>query len=90
MITLWKADGLPKDDLLSKFALPKGFPFLVVESDKSIEIQEHVLLYLHKKFVRGRGAGVGKSIRLKRMPMTCVIGSLSWRSVRTKLSRAVR
>jgi len=55
MITLWKADELPKDDLLSKFALPEGFPFVVVESDKSIEIQEHVLLYLHDKFVKGKG-----------------------------------
>jgi integrase len=55
MITLWKASELPKNDLLSKFALPEGFPFLAVESDKSIEIQEHVLLYLHEKFVRGKG-----------------------------------
>jgi integrase len=55
MITLWKANELPKNDPLSKFALPKGFPFLVVESDGSIEIQEHVLLYLHEKFVRGKG-----------------------------------
>lgn len=55
MITLWKANELPKNDPLSKFALPKGFPFLVVESNESIEIQEHVLLYLHEKFVRGKG-----------------------------------
>lgn len=55
MITLWRAEELPKNDLLTKFALPKGFPFLVVESEKSIEIQEHVLLYLHEKFVRGKG-----------------------------------
>jgi len=55
MITLWRAEELPKNDPLSKFALPKGFPFLVVESEKSIEIQEHVLLYLHEKFVRGKG-----------------------------------
>jgi integrase/recombinase XerC len=55
MITLWKANELPKNDPLSKFALPEGFPFLVVESEESIEIQEHVLLYLHEKFVRGKG-----------------------------------
>jgi hypothetical protein len=55
MITLWKANELPKNDPLSKFALPEGFPFLVVESDESIKIQEHVLLYLHEKFVRGKG-----------------------------------
>jgi integrase len=55
MITLWKASELPTNDPLSKFALPEGFPFLAVESDKSIEIQEHVLLYLHEKFVRGKG-----------------------------------
>ena len=55
MIILWKANELPKNDPLSKFALPEGFPFLVVESGESIEIQEHVLLYLHEKFVRGKG-----------------------------------
>jgi integrase/recombinase XerC len=55
MITLWKAHELPSNDPLFKFALPKGFPFLVVERDESIEIQEHVLLYLYEKFVRGRG-----------------------------------
>lgn len=55
MITLWKADEIPKSDSLSKFALPEGFPFLVIESNESIEIQEHVLLYLHEKFVRGKG-----------------------------------
>jgi integrase/recombinase XerC len=55
MITLWRAVELPKNDPLSKFALPEGFPLLVVESDKSIELQEHVLLYLHEKFVRGKG-----------------------------------
>jgi integrase/recombinase XerC len=55
MITLWRAEELPKNNPLSKFSLPEGFPFLVVESDKSIEIQEHVLLYLHEKFVRGKG-----------------------------------
>lgn len=55
MITLWKASGLPKNDPLAKFALPEGFPFLAVESDKSIEIQEHVLLYLYEKFVNGKG-----------------------------------
>lgn len=55
MITLWKADELPKSDSLSKFALPEGFPFLVIESNESIQIQEHVLLYLHEKFVRGKG-----------------------------------
>jgi integrase len=55
MITLWKASELPKNHPLSKFALPEGFPFLVVEGDESIEIQEHVLLYLHEKFVRGKG-----------------------------------
>jgi integrase/recombinase XerC len=55
MITFWRAEELPKNDPLSKFALPEGFPFLVVESDESIEIQEHVLLYLHEKFVRGKG-----------------------------------
>jgi len=37
MITLWKANELPKNDPLSKFALPDGFPFLVVESDENIE-----------------------------------------------------
>jgi integrase/recombinase XerC len=55
MITLWKAHELPNNDPLSKFALPEGFPFLVVERDENIEIQEHVLLYLHEKFVRGKG-----------------------------------
>lgn len=55
MITLWKANELPKNDPLSKFALPEGFPFLVVESDEGIEIQEHALLYLYEKFVRGQG-----------------------------------
>jgi hypothetical protein len=55
MITLWKADELPKDDRLSKFALPGGFPFVVVESDESIEIQEYVLLHLHEKFVKSKG-----------------------------------
>jgi len=55
MITLWKASELPKNHPLFKFALPEGFPFLVVEDDESIEIQEHVLLYLHEKFVRGKG-----------------------------------
>ncbi len=55
MITLWKAHELPGNDPLSKFALPEGFPFLVVENDENIEIQEHVLLYLHEKFVRGKG-----------------------------------
>lgn len=55
MITLWRANELPKNDPLSKFALPEGFPFLAVESDESIEIQEHVVLYLHEKFVRGKG-----------------------------------
>lgn len=55
MISIWKASELPKNDPLSKFALPEGFPLLVVESDESIEIQEHVLLYLHEKFVRGKG-----------------------------------
>jgi integrase len=55
MITVWKANELPKNDPLSKSALPEGFPFLVVESDERIQIQEHVLLYLHEKFVRGKG-----------------------------------
>lgn len=55
MITLWRADELAKDDPQSRFSLPAGFPFVVVESDKSIEIQEHVLLYLHDKFVKGKG-----------------------------------
>lgn len=55
MITLWKASELPKNHPLAKFALPEGFPFLVVESHESIEIQEHVLLYLYEKFVRGKG-----------------------------------
>lgn len=55
MITLWKAHELPNNDALSKFALPEGFPFLVVESGENIEIQEHVLLYLYEKFVRGKG-----------------------------------
>jgi integrase len=55
MITLWKAQELPNNDPLSKFALPEGFPFLVIESDENVEIQEHVLLYLHEKFVRGKG-----------------------------------
>lgn len=55
MITVWKANELPENDPLCKFALPEGFPFLVVESDDIIEIQEHVLLYLYEKFVRGKG-----------------------------------
>jgi integrase len=55
MITLWRAEELPKNDPLSKFALPEGFPFLVVESENNIKIQEHVLLYLHEKFVKGKG-----------------------------------
>lgn len=55
MITVWKANEVPKNDPLSKFALPEGFPILVAESDENIEIQEHVLLYLHEKFVRGKG-----------------------------------
>jgi hypothetical protein len=55
MITLWKANELSKNDPLAKFALPEGFPFLVVETDESIEIQEHVLLYLYEKFARGKG-----------------------------------
>jgi integrase/recombinase XerC len=55
MITVWKADELPKDDRLSKFALPEGFPFVVVESDESIDVQEHVLLHLHEKFAKSKG-----------------------------------
>lgn len=55
MITLWRAEELPKNDPLSKFALPEGFPFLVVESDEGVEIQEHVLLYLYEKFVKRKG-----------------------------------
>lgn len=55
MITLWRSAELAKNDPLSKFSLPGGFPFLVVESGESIEIQEHVLLYLYEKFVRGKG-----------------------------------
>ena len=90
MITLWKANELPKNDPLSKFALPEGFPFLVVESDESIEIQEHVLLYLHEKFVRRKGHRGWKKIRLKRTPTTCVIGSRSSRSVKTKVTKTVR
>lgn len=90
MITLWKANELPKDDPLSKFAMPKGFPFLVVESDESIEIQEHVLLYLHEKFVRGKGRRGWEKIRLRRTLMTCVIGSLFSRFAKTKVMRTVR
>jgi integrase len=55
MITIWKTSELLNNATLTKFALPEAFPILVVEREESIEIQEHVLLYLYEKFVKGRG-----------------------------------